>query len=117
MLDSFLTFVYILGHGSQETYINNNSSDAEVEGRPDRRGPQRETFAESVDGIRAYSFVGETRSREVRGRMNFKLTILASGKTEFFATYQQAWDWACERFGLSSVRIEEFEAGKKSEAA
>ena len=39
--------------------------------------------------------------------MNFKVTILASGQTEFFGTYQQAWDWVCSRYGFDSVRIEE----------
>lgn len=39
--------------------------------------------------------------------MNFKVTIVASGEKKYFHTYQQAWDWVCQRFGFSSVRIEE----------
>jgi hypothetical protein len=40
-------------------------------------------------------------------QMSFKVTILASGRTELFSTYQQAHDWVTERFGFSSVSIEE----------
>lgn len=45
--------------------------------------------------------------RRAGGVTRFKVTILASGRTEFFSTYQRAWDWVCERFGFSSVSIEE----------
>jgi hypothetical protein len=39
--------------------------------------------------------------------MNFKVTVLASGKTEFFRTYEQAESWADARYGRMSYRIEE----------